>query len=101
VAVLLAITRNRENMTTNDTWFGALTVMTVITIAAVWYFNHEYRRVTGDRSYGYLSPNRWKLIALVLRSDVPQLSRLRIVVLVLLAVWLVLALIAVSLPLQP
>ncbi|HEX4747527.1 MAG TPA: hypothetical protein VFU99_11680 [Gaiellaceae bacterium] len=44
----------------------------------IYNFNRVYRKVTGDRSYPYVSANRWRLLSLVLRPH-PQreLARLQ------------------------
>lgn len=64
--------------------------LTVWLLFEIYHFNHAYRRVTGDRSYTYLSPNRWRLIGLVLRRHPqPELARLQWRFGIAAALWLV------------
>lgn len=87
---------------TNDLLLTVFAAATIGAVAGLWHYNREYRRVTGDRSYAYLSPNRWRLIGLVLRPQRDSdLSKVRVAVLTLLAVWLVLAVAVLSVPLKP
>jgi len=63
--------------------------LTVLLLFEIYNFNHVYRRATGDHSYSYVSPNRWRLLSLVLRRH-PQreLSRLQVRVAVVGVLWL-------------
>lgn len=80
----------------------ALLIASALTILAVFLplnFNRGYLRRTGDSSDSYLSPNRWRLLALVLRQHrQPELARLRVRVLVVLALWLVSVIVLLALP---
>ena len=68
---------------------GAALAFTVLLSFEIYHFNHAYRRSTGDHSYAYLSPNRWRLMSLfVKRHRQPELARLQTRVAVVAGLWL-------------
>lgn len=78
---------------------GVASGLTLLLSFEIYHFNHAYRRATGDRSYAYLSPNRWRLMSLLLqRHRDPELARLQVRAAIVAALWIgsVIALFAVA-----
>jgi len=69
---------------------GAALALTALLSFEIYNFNRVYRRVTGDQSYRYLSPNRWRLLSLVLRRhSQSELARLQMRIAIVTVLWLI------------
>ena len=65
------------------------TGLTLLLVLGIYYFNFVYRRATGDTSVPYLSWDRWRPIALVLRRHAdPRLRSLQRLAIVVGLLWL-------------
>lgn len=65
------------------------TGLTFLLVLLIYYFNFAYRRATGDTSVPYVSWDRWRPIALILRRHTdPRLRGLQRLAIVVGFLWL-------------
>lgn len=63
----------------------------------LYHFHYVYRRMTGDRSYPYLSSNQARVLSLLFRRhSIPEFRRLQLRFAIAFALWIALALYLVA-----
>jgi len=68
---------------------GVALALTLLGSFEILWFIHVYRRLTGDRSYSYLSMNQARILGLVLRRHKqPELGRLQVRIAIVVMLWL-------------